>query len=271
MGRKRDLVSKTASKLAWPVKKVRSEKYQGRPRLAILMFHRILDEPVTNAEMRDMNMSVQVFRKYCEYFKERSQICTLHEGLERMKKGEGPYPLVVFSFDDGYGNFYQNAFPVLKELGIKANQNIIARYADEGAGGYMNWAQIWELRDSGLVEIGCHTYAQHYLVEGEPALARASEAEVLADLERARESFLANLGEGFDIVAWPYGVPPKNVSTEKLRELGVKFQLNTVSGMNFSPMKLGDLKRFAALGFEEPEKLGAIIDGYDDLGFLLGR
>ena len=31
------------------------------------------------------------------------------------------------------------------------------------------------------------------------------------------------------------------------------------------------LKRFAVLDFETPEKLGDIIQGYDSLGFLLGK
>lgn len=61
------------------------------------------------------------FRKYCTFFSERFQIVTLHESYNLIKSGKIEKPLMVFSFDDGYANFYTQVFPILQELKIKAN------------------------------------------------------------------------------------------------------------------------------------------------------
>ena len=145
------------------------------------------------------------------------------------------------------------------------------KYTDENQPGYLNWAQVQELAKSGLVEFGCHTYDKHQLANEKAVLLSDSEQEVISDLEKAKQSFSQNLGFSPDILAWPYGERPGSISDEKLQELGFKFCLNTQSGVNFQPAKFMDLKRFAALDFETPEKLGRIIEGYDNLGFLFGK
>ncbi|MDO4889625.1 MAG: polysaccharide deacetylase family protein [Candidatus Saccharibacteria bacterium] len=271
MGRKRDLISKTASKVSKPLSRTkRKERFKKSPRLIIVMLHHITAGEMPSDESREITITAENLRKYLEFLKNNYQICTLHEAEKLIRRGaEGPF--LVLSFDDGYTDFYENVFPVLKELGLSANQNLIVKYTDEAQPGYMNWAEVKELFDSGLVEFGCHTYDKHYLVDEKAMLSSASEEEVISDLEKARESFTKNLGFSPDILAWPYGEKPRSISDEKLHELGFKFCLNTKSGVNFRPVKFMDLKRFAALDFETPEKLGDIIEGYDNLGFLLGK
>ena len=271
MGRKRDLISKTANKISKPLSRTkRKARFKKTPRLIIVMLHHITAGEMPHDESREITITVENLRKYLEFLRNNYRICTLHEAARLIRQGaEGPF--LVLSFDDGYTDFYENAFPVLKELGLPANQNLIVKYTDEERPGYMNWQQVKELFDSGLVELGCHTYDKHQLVNERAMLSDASEQEVANDLKKAKERFARNLGFPPDILAWPYGERPRNISDEKLKELGFKFCLNTKSGVNFRPVKLMDLKRFAALDFETPEKLGNIIEGYDDLGFLLGK
>lgn len=271
MGRKRDLISKTASEVSKPLSRTkRKAKFEKSPRLIIVMLHHITAGEISNDASREITITTENLRKYLKFLKERFQICTLHEAARRIRQGvDGPF--LVLSFDDGYTDFYENAFPILKEMGLPANQNLIVKYADEDRPGYMNWRQIKELYDSGLVEFGCHTYDGHLLEEGAPILKNAPEEKILKDLTLASESFEKELGFLPDILAWPYGEKPQNISDEKLRELGLKFCLNTKSGVNFRPIKFMDLRRFAALDFETPEKLYSIIEGYDNLGFLLGK
>ena len=274
MGRKRDLVSKTASKIARPlsaISKTRRQKYQNSPRLVILMFHHVSNRAAASQEERDLMMTPAEFRGYCEFFKERFELYTFLEAAYLLKHGPIKKPLMVFTFDDGYTDFYETVFPILKELDIPANQNIIVKYADENRPGYLNWKQIKELKDSGLVELGCHTYDQHYLVDGKSALENLSKEEILKDLSKAEESFFEHMGCPMNVLAWPYGTKPRNISTEDLKKLGFKFWLGTTSGINFGPIEYKQLNRFAALGFESPEKLLSIIEGYDALGFVMHK
>ena len=271
MGRKRDLISKTASKVSRPLARTkRKANFKKSPRLIIVMLHHITAGEMPNDESREITITTENLRKYLEFLKDYFQICTLHEAAQKIRQGvDGPF--LVLSFDDGYTDFYENAFPILQELKLPANQNLIVKYADEDEPGYMNWRQIKELSDSDLIEFGCHTYNSHLTKSGKPILKNAAKEKISEDLTLASKSFKKELGFSPDILAWPYGEKPRNISNKELQELGFKFCLNTKSGVNFRPMKFMDLKRFAALDFETPEKLYSIIEGYDSLGFLLGK
>ena len=270
MGRKRDLTAKIGNSLARPVRAKRKAEHKKSPRLAVVMFHRISDQPILTGPSRDVAVSKDNFKKYCEMLKNNFRVCTFSD-FEKKSKEESDKPLLVISFDDGYTDFYKNAFPILKEFNLPVNQNLIVRYIDEGRDSFMNWDQVRELKDSGLVELGCHTYDKHILDGDEPILKNASREEVLEDLKLAKKSFEKELGIAPEVLAWPYGLRPENISDEELGKLGFKFQLNTVSGMNFRPIKYNDLKRFAVLDYETPKKLLDIIRGYDNLGMLLHK
>ena len=77
---------------------------------------------------------------------------------------------IVVSFDDGASDFYTLAFPLLKEHNTKAVMAIIGSTTDKFSEdteqnryfkSNMNWEQIRELKDSGLVEIQSHSYDLH--------------------------------------------------------------------------------------------------------------
>jgi len=67
----------------------------------------------------------------------------------------------VLTFDDGYEDFYTNVFPLLKKHHARATLYII--YDFIGRRDFLTRAQIGELVDSGLVEIGSHTLTHRYL------------------------------------------------------------------------------------------------------------
>ncbi|MBR2038566.1 MAG: polysaccharide deacetylase family protein, partial [Lachnospiraceae bacterium] len=66
-----------------------------------------------------------------------------------------PEKPVLLTLDDGYENNYTNAFPLLKKYNMKAVISLI------GKDMRLNENQLKEKHDSGLVEIGNHTYDLH--------------------------------------------------------------------------------------------------------------
>lgn len=73
-----------------------------------------------------------------------------------LQLGHLPSPKpIVLTFDDGYEDFYTDAFPILKKYGIKSTQFVICNLM--GTPGYMTKEQVIEIHKSGLVEIGAHT------------------------------------------------------------------------------------------------------------------
>lgn len=73
------------------------------------------------------------------------------------KGGDSPH----LTFDDGLLDNYTNAFPILKDLGIKACFFILA--GNVGKPGYMSWAQIKELGNAGML-VGSHGMTHKILV-----------------------------------------------------------------------------------------------------------
>lgn len=60
---------------------------------------------------------------------------------------------IELTFDDGLIDNYTVAFPILKKMGLKAYFFVIV--SKIGTSGYMNWEQLKELKNAGMV-IGCH-------------------------------------------------------------------------------------------------------------------
>jgi len=83
------------------------------------------------------------------------------EQMELIKQGQSPAGTVpVITFDDGDITNYTKAYPVLKELGLKAYFFILA--SNVGKANYMNWEQIKKLSNAGMI-IGSHGMTHHIL------------------------------------------------------------------------------------------------------------
>lgn len=71
-----------------------------------------------------------------------------------------PEKPIIISVDDGYRSNYTHLFPILKELGMKAEISLIGKAID-----CYNWAMTWDqvrkMADSGLVSFQSHTYNLH--------------------------------------------------------------------------------------------------------------
>ena len=139
--------------------------------------------------------------------------------------------VVLITADDGHVSFLDHAFYLLREYGFKATMNIVGR----SIGGYVNenhprlsWDECRYLMQSGLVEIGCHTYDLH----GQPG--RSSTAAAIArfnekleeDLGLFQQVYKRELGKSADILAWPYGIYDQK-SIAIARNAGFKYLLSS--------------------------------------------
>lgn len=126
---------------------------------------------------------------------------------------------VMLTFDDGYYNNYVHGFPLLRDYNAKAVISVIGDHTDIWSGnfyedmeaGHMTWSLIREMRDSGLVEFGNHTYAMHHIKNGRKGCARKPGEELLdyqrlfgRDVNRLQTRFLEEVGCAPDLFAFPY-------------------------------------------------------------------
>ena len=96
------------------------------------------------------------------------QVVPLGEAVDALE-GEDRKPRVVLTFDDGFGDVYDNAWPRLRERGIPFTVYLATSYIggtmswpgstakDTGAPA-LTWRQLEEMVGSGLCTLGNHTH-----------------------------------------------------------------------------------------------------------------
>jgi peptidoglycan/xylan/chitin deacetylase (PgdA/CDA1 family) len=94
---------------------------RGRTRPLVLGYHRVVDDfaSVARTEMPSMLTSTRMFERHLDCVGKHFRFVTLDEIGAHMASGE-PFdePVAAVTFDDGYYDNYEYAFPILKRKGI---------------------------------------------------------------------------------------------------------------------------------------------------------
>ncbi len=86
--------------------------------LIILLYHAVVATPL--AVPHWCFLDERTFRNQMRYLKAHYLLLSLTEAIERLHAGALSQPAAVVTFDDGYQNNYDVAFPILQTLGIPA-------------------------------------------------------------------------------------------------------------------------------------------------------
>src|SRR5262245_16325624 len=91
--------------------------------LPILAYHRVLDDDPAAFPFDEQLISAgqPAFREQMQFVRDNFEAMSF-EDLHRHEFEGRPWPrrALIITFDDGYADNYANAFPILKELGLKA-------------------------------------------------------------------------------------------------------------------------------------------------------
>jgi len=122
---------------------------------------------------------------------------TLSE-LEAIRRGDQPAPAkpIVLTFDDGYRDFYEHAWPILRQYNFHATIFVITGLLDSPR--YLTWEMVRELDRSGAIEIGAHTV--HHV-----DLTQVSDAQLRAELTECATALREALGHPVLSFAYPTG------------------------------------------------------------------
>ena len=177
--------------------------------LYVLMYHSFVPEGTScNAWMRTDTQ----FREDLQWLSDHGYTTVLPSELA----AGTPLPerAVMLTFDDGYENNYTVAYPILQEFQAKAVISLVVSHQDAQAPGWLTWDMCREMADSGLVEIGSHTYDCHKdEAQGVKRLNGESredyEARVFADIQSSIDLIEENVGAAVRFFAYPYGTTDK--------------------------------------------------------------
>jgi peptidoglycan/xylan/chitin deacetylase (PgdA/CDA1 family) len=174
------------------------------PRVPILMYHYIGADPQPLSHTRDvLTVTPQDFEQQLAYLvKKKFTFVTMAEARQIIAGRSTTTKPIVLTFDDGYRDFYTDAFPLLQKYHAKATAFIITGGVGEPA--YLTWPQIDEMVKSGLITFGAHTV-------NHPDLSVLKNEHVFYELKASRVALQRRTGQAVDDLAYPYGRYSKSV------------------------------------------------------------
>jgi len=150
-----------------------------------------------------------------------------------------PAKPIVLTFDDGYIDNYQFAFPILKKYKFVGTFNVVTDFIDGKRPGYMNWNQLEEMAIEGM-EIGSHTLSH-------PDLYRKPRATQVKELAESKATIEARIGTPVTTFCYPAGKYDAT-TLSVLREAGYTAALTEIQGTRQSTENLLELRRIRVRG-----------------------
>jgi peptidoglycan/xylan/chitin deacetylase (PgdA/CDA1 family) len=113
----------------------------------------------------DLSVPPEQFRAQMRYLAENGyHTVTLDDLIYALTQGRAlPSQPVVLTFDDGYIDAYQNAFPILREFGFVGTFFVVTGWIDDGNPAYISWDQAREMAQAGM-HIEAHSKTHQDLV-----------------------------------------------------------------------------------------------------------
>ncbi|NJR25525.1 MAG: polysaccharide deacetylase family protein [Richelia sp. CSU_2_1] len=169
--------------------------------LPILAYHRIAHDDSNS-------ITPQVFEQQLQYLKNHNYYSVSWEDWQRAKRDRNPLPgkAVLMTFDGGYLDFFQYAFPLLKRFNFTATVFLVAEsigktnsweQAEFAEVQLMGWPEIRQLRDAGI-EFGSMS-ATHQ------PLTALSTTEIVREGTKSRAILERGLEKSVKCFAYPYG------------------------------------------------------------------
>jgi peptidoglycan/xylan/chitin deacetylase (PgdA/CDA1 family) len=208
-------------------------------RIPILMYHSISDDKESASHpYYHINTSPAVFAEHMRFLFENGYSVVDLKDLKNYFDTDGPLPLdggnsppscfplsagrmggnyAVITFDDGYRDFYTNAFPILQKYHLPATvflpTDFIGNKKNKLRGKeHLTWSQVSELSASGI-SFGSHTVTH-------PELRSLSLKDVEYEIRESKKAIEDNLGKTVDTFSYPFKFPEeKKALIKDLRNL----------------------------------------------------
>lgn len=212
-----------------------NEDIQFQGFVPVLMYHALGEEIGVNTVVHP-----EEFREQLTYLKNQGYTTiSLYDLVQAVyQKHKLPEKPILITFDDGYLDNYTYAFPILKELQMKATIHVVTSQRGQKPGyrEHFSWDQAKEMVDSGFISIQSHTHDLHYkidtpwgrdaaltnLLENEDGSIETDEEHwerVYQDLHTSRDMILERTGNQPVSLSYPFGIYSEEV-VEIARDLG---------------------------------------------------
>lgn len=172
--------------------------------IPVIYYHRVVKD-LSEAGKHGIYVTAQRFEDHLRFLKKEGFKTISFEKALEVKKNCVEGKFVIITFDDGYEDNYQYAFPLLKKYGFTAiiflvaqlDHNAWDRQSGEPLARIMNQSQIKEMQEYGI-EFGSHTLTH-------PDLTKISLEDAKKELVDSKNILEKKLGVEIKTLAYPYG------------------------------------------------------------------
>ncbi len=220
----------------------------------ILMYHYISEPPANAGRVRrDLSVPPAQFEAHLRFLQERGYTTiSLEEVVMSLQIGQ-PLPdrPIVLTFDDGYRDHYDNAFPLLQQYGMTGTFFVITSVIDQEHPAYLSWDQVIEMDAAGM-SMEPHGYT-HDDLKGR------SRDYLIWQMLGSKEAIEARTGKPVRIFCYPAGRYDA-LGITVLRELDYWAAVTIQFGAEHRSDGLFELKRLRIHGHYGVGHLAGILD-----------
>lgn len=187
--------------------------------IPILMYHKIRDGLGARHAYFETHTSPLLFESQMQYLSSHGyHTISLNQAIDTNSTSV-PSKAVVITFDDGYRDFYTEAFPILHRYGFSATVFLISGFVGPNPGiagqtEYMSWNEVREAYAQGIT-FGSHTITH-------PHLETLTSKEIDRELDISKRTIENELGTRVYSFSYPNAFPEHNCQLIDRMRAGLK-------------------------------------------------
>ena len=231
---------------------------QEQVKLPILLYHNIASSyPI---EDEQLHITPERFREHMTALKASGFTPISFREYYDYRVNASPLPdkPIIISFDDGYITNYEYAYPILKELNMKATFFAVTKssfYPTAFPIPHYDWEMAREMQNSGLIDIESHSYTHPKHTDLTPEKTE----------QEARLSYYAIrtfLQKGPLVYSYPNGAFSEQTK-QAVRKAGYQMQVKVGNnGVNTNDTPLDELIRINIGGLTTSQQLIQLLENY---------
>ena len=219
----------------------------------ILMYH-MVREHIPNAKFNKLRVKPTEFEKQIEWMQDQGFHFVTMQELQN-NWGKHPDKTVAITFDDGYLDNLENAYPVLEKYQAKATIYVVVDRHDRDWSTYkkshhnsgelmlepkLNDEQVKTLALSGLVEIGSHTITH-------ANLDKLNDKQCFMELLESKKQLEQLIHQPVESFAYPFGIYSQR-DADFAKQAGYKTAVTTKEGIDIVNCDFFQLQRIKISG-----------------------
>lgn len=167
------------------------------PEIPILVYHHVVPGRSGSEETRLLYVTPDAFERQLAYLRDNGYEAISFDRIADWAANGTPLPErpVILSFDDGWANQFDHAFPLLQKYGVTGTFFVVSAYLDHE--NFMSVDQLKTLQAAGMT-IGGHSRTH-------PALAGVAAHRLTDELVTSKQWLEGQLATPIESFAYPYG------------------------------------------------------------------